>query len=198
MSRSGYSDDCENLALWRGRVMSATRGKRGQAFFRALLAALDAMPEKRLITSALQDEDGEVCAIGALGRFRGVDMINIDPEDPEQVASAFNVASCLAQEVEYMNDEYYERLFKNGSYRDCTAEERWAYMREWAAKQIRVRPDELQPSSAAGESLELLVEARNMLNDYQTQGLYNNDPVIELCERIDAYLNQPSCANGGK
>ena len=48
MSRSGYSDDIDdNWAhiMWRGRVASSIRGKRGQAMLRELLAALDAMPE---------------------------------------------------------------------------------------------------------------------------------------------------------
>jgi hypothetical protein len=36
MSRSGYSDDNDDVALWRGRVASATRGKRGQAVARRL------------------------------------------------------------------------------------------------------------------------------------------------------------------
>lgn len=62
MSRSGYTDDGDNVAMWRGQVASATRGKRGQRFFRDLVAALDAMPEKRLIRDALE-ADGEVCAI---------------------------------------------------------------------------------------------------------------------------------------
>lgn len=56
MSRSGYTEDCDDnwqLIRWRGAVASAIRGKRGQAFLRELLAALDAMPEKRLIADAL-------------------------------------------------------------------------------------------------------------------------------------------------
>ncbi len=50
MSRSGYVDDIDNLALinWRGAVKSAIQGKRGQAFLRALVDALDAMPETSL------------------------------------------------------------------------------------------------------------------------------------------------------
>ncbi len=41
MSRSGYTDDCDEseLNLYRGSVMRATRGKRGQEFFKALVAA---------------------------------------------------------------------------------------------------------------------------------------------------------------
>lgn len=44
MSRSGYNDDCDGWALirWRGAVNSAINGKRGQAFLRELVAALDA------------------------------------------------------------------------------------------------------------------------------------------------------------
>jgi hypothetical protein len=34
---------------WRGAVKSAASGSRGQAFFRDLITALDAMPEKTLI-----------------------------------------------------------------------------------------------------------------------------------------------------
>lgn len=144
MSRSGYSDDCENVAMWRGMVASATRGKRGQAFFRALLAALDAMPQKRLITEALQAEDDEVCAIGALGKARGIDMSKIDPECPEQVAPAFNIAECLAQEVVYMNDERFDYRWDRQTNKriEYTPEERWEHMRKWVAEQIRVTPEE--------------------------------------------------------
>ena len=39
MSRSGYCDELEQseLAMWRGQVASAIRGKRGQAFLVELL-----------------------------------------------------------------------------------------------------------------------------------------------------------------
>lgn len=57
MSRSGYIDDYDDdngsLAMYRGQVASAMRGKRGQAFLRGLLSALDEMPEKRLIAGHL-------------------------------------------------------------------------------------------------------------------------------------------------
>lgn len=149
MSRSGYTDDGENVAMWRGRVASATRGKRGQAFFRALLEALDAMPEKCLITDALETPTGEVCAIGALGKARGIDMSDIDPDEASEVAPLFDIAECLAQEVVYMNDEYKQctyvelpgppRYFRQHDYarHDITPEERWQYMRDWVSKQIR-------------------------------------------------------------
>lgn len=144
MSRSGYNDEGDNVAMWRGMVASATRGRRGQAFFRALLAALDAMPEKCLITNALETPTGEVCAIGALGKARGIDMSDIDSEEPSEVAPLFDIAECLAQEVVYMNDEYYGWTVTDDhkAYRDYTPEERWLKMRAWVAKQIRVTPEE--------------------------------------------------------
>lgn len=132
MSRSGYIDDGDTWALirWRGAVASAIRGNRGQAFFKELLAALDAMPEKRLITDTLKS-DGDFCTLGVLGAARGIDMDQLNPENPEEVATEFNIASALAQEVVYMNDEY-------GSYwGDETPEQRWARMRKWIASQIK-------------------------------------------------------------
>ncbi len=107
MSRSGYSDDCENWSLicWRGAVTSAIRGKRGQAFLRELLAALDALPEKRLIADELEIKDGAVCAIGAVGKARGIDMSVLDPENMEKVATTFDIADAFAKEIVWVNDE---------------------------------------------------------------------------------------------
>lgn len=135
MSRSGYSDDCENLDLWRGTVARATKGKRGQRFFHDLIAALDAMPEKSLITGQLE-EDGEVCAIGALGRARSIDMTTLDPEEPEDVAKAFDIAPALAAEVVYMNDERFDCRWVGDKREAYTPEKRWELMREWAVKQL--------------------------------------------------------------
>lgn len=111
MSRSGYYDDRDDQwahIKWRGQVTSAIRGKRGQSFLKDLLRALDELPAKRLIKNALESE-GEVCAIGALGRMRGMDMSRLDPEDSEGVACKFGIADQLAREIVYMNDEWWER-----------------------------------------------------------------------------------------
>lgn len=131
MSRSGYSEDCDNnwdMIKWRGWVASATRGKRGQAFFRELVSALEAMPEKRLIEDELR-KDGEVCTLGALGAKRGVDLESISPDDHDRLATTFDVSSKLIQEVEYENDE--------GGYRE-TPEQRWTRMHAWAKNQLKV------------------------------------------------------------
>jgi hypothetical protein len=133
MSRSGYSDDCDHLVLWRQAVEQATLGARGQRLLRRLRDALDAMPTKRLITDAIKDEAGNVCALGA-----------IDPTAPhyeaDDLAKHFDIARALAAEIVYVNDE--------GPWaRVETPEERWQRMRAWVEKQIG--PDDT-PGAAAG------------------------------------------------
>lgn len=131
MSRSGYSDGIDNwdLIKWRGQVASAIRGKRGQALLKDLHEALLALPEKRLITDELIDTDGDVCALGAVGKMRNVDMSQLDPSEPEEVAAAFNIAEQLAQEIVYMNDEYWDRE---------TPEERYKLMLKWVEQKVAV------------------------------------------------------------
>ena len=139
MSRHGYTDDCENVAMWRGVIASATRGKRGQAFFRALLAALDGMAEKRLVVGELQDEDGSVCALGCLGKACGLDLGSVETEDWSALGELFDIAPQLAQEVMYVNDEDYRGRH--------SPEERWQVVRAWAARQIRGEPSGLSPGA---------------------------------------------------
>lgn len=129
MSRSGYSEDHDDqwqLIRWRGAVASAIRGKRGQSFLKEMLTALDALPERKLIQNELIEE-GAVCAIGAVGKMRGVDMTTLDPEDHETVAAAFGIPHALACEIFWMNDEW--------SYRE-TSEARFERMRQWIDAQI--------------------------------------------------------------
>jgi hypothetical protein len=138
MSRSGYSDEIEDnwpLICWRGAVRSALKGRRGQAFLREMAAALDALPQKLLIADDL--EKGEaVCAIGAVGRARGMDMLSIDPENREEVAQAFGIAPALAAEIVYLNDEA-------GPYKE-TLEDRFWRMRKWVESNLR-QPLETTP-----------------------------------------------------
>jgi len=143
MSRSGYHDDHDSdypLALWRGAVASSIRGKRGQAFLKELLATLDAMPEKRLAAWVWDEpitgmpfspRGGEVCALGAVTRARGIDTSHLDPEDSdgaEFVASTLDIAPCLAREIVYENDEHWVPE---------TPEQRWQRMRNWVDANIK-------------------------------------------------------------
>lgn len=138
MSRSGYTDDCEHLAMWRGAVKAAIRGKRGQRLLRELREAMDAMPEKSLIAGELQ-ADGEYCALGVVGAKRGLDLTSIDPHDSTQVAGAFDIANALACEVVYINDECgdnYRRVDGKWTYFPETPEERWVRVRAWVEAHI--------------------------------------------------------------
>jgi hypothetical protein len=134
MSRSGYVDDLDDewsLIRWRGQVASAIRGGRGQKFLVDLVAALDAMPEKRLIASVLKNEDGEVCALGAALEHWGVPLAADEDEDdfdPDWTADKLDIADQLAREVAYQNDEV--------GWNE-TSEERWARIRQWAASHIK-------------------------------------------------------------
>lgn len=130
MSRSGYHEDCDDnwgLIKWRGQVASAIRGKRGQAFLRELVDALDAMPEKKLIAGALECPDG-VCAIGAVGARRGLPMANLDIEDADLLGDKFGIASQMVKEIEYENDEV-------GPDNE-TPEARWHRVRKWAESKL--------------------------------------------------------------
>lgn len=131
MSRSGYTEDCDFDPLahgrWRAQVASATRGKRGQAFFREVVEALDAMPEKRLIANELEHA-GNVCTLGSVGLKRGTEMGHLDPHDYDTLSGVFGIPYQLVCEIEYMNDE---------AYYGADAEGRWKFMRDWAVRQLR-------------------------------------------------------------
>jgi hypothetical protein len=127
MSRSGYDDDCDgwDLIRWRGAVASAIRGKRGQAFLKEMLSALDDLPDKRLIDQDFV-ADGDVCALGAVGVKRAIDMANIDPYDRETVAGTFGIPPALAAKIMEVND----------AGRRVTPERRYLRVREWVAGKI--------------------------------------------------------------
>lgn len=110
MSRSGYTDDYDDIGslnLYRANVDRALSGKRGQAFLREMVAALDAMPVKELVADELVRDATHVCAIGA--------------------AKTFGIARAMAAEIAYENDE---------SGRAETPAQRWERMRAWARGQI--------------------------------------------------------------
>lgn len=135
MGRCGYSDDYSDWdqIKWRGQVASAIRGKRGQAFLRELIEALDALPKKELITDSLEC-DGEVCALGAVGVKRKLDMSNLDVYDPDTLGGAFGIAHQLIQEIEWINDEWTHN--DDDGWKD-PKEIRWQRVRDWAASKVK-------------------------------------------------------------
>ena len=133
MGRSGYSEDYDDDGagwLYRGAVASAICGRRGQAFLKEMLAALDALPEKKLIAGDLV-RDGAACAIGAVALKRGVDVSNLDPEDAEAIAKTFGIAPAMAREIEFENDDDFSYVGKE------TDEQRFERVRKWIVSQIR-------------------------------------------------------------
>lgn len=134
MSRAGYSDCLEvnELNMWRGAVRQATLGKRGQALLLEMLAALDVMPVKE----DLERGDGAVCALGCVGKKRGIDMSGINPEDSERIAKTFGIAEALAREIEFENDDR-GRIWTGKENRCETPSERWTRMHAWVASQIK-------------------------------------------------------------
>lgn len=160
MSRSGYCDDLDTLDLgrWRGQVASAIRGKRGQQFLRDLIAALDALPEKELIAGDLVNDEGCVCALGALGKARNVDLSSIDTYEYHALGDMFNIAHQLAQEVMYENDEHVSdtkmvstvlcgpvrpwypefgsHIVSHSEPDENAPRRRWQHIRDWAVKNL--------------------------------------------------------------
>ena len=147
MSRSGYhEDDSDNWSfiMWRGRVASSIRGKRGQALLRELEAALVALPEKKLCQSDFANPTtGQVCALGAValkrrldkGQDRATAIREIAAEFPEGeeaelVCEEFDIAEPLAKEITYVNDEYL-------TYEDATPEKRYEEVLAWVRSKIK-------------------------------------------------------------
>jgi hypothetical protein len=173
MGRAGYTDDEYeegDVERWRKAVNAAIRDKDGQALLKEMLAALDALPRKRLIANRLEEvdwndaedelvpvKDGDVCAVGALGRARGVAMPVIDEEDDweaaEEIQGVFGSDDHLTREIMYQNDECgsgrkvplpqhaspygfgtgFEYAYKH---LDETPEERFQRMRRWVLSRI--------------------------------------------------------------
>ncbi len=132
MSRSGYSDDCENINLYRGTVERSICGKRGQIFLKGLARALDEIPAKRLISGKLITDTGEVCTIGAYCKTQNILTKETDPHDSKAVGSLVNISWQMAAEIEFLNDDDF------GIYSE-TPEQRWIRMREWVDENITQR-----------------------------------------------------------
>ncbi len=138
MSRSGYSDDFDDplqIGRWRGAVASALRGKRGQAFLREMLAAMDALPERALVAKELE-QSGGVCAIGSVGKARGIAMGDIDPEDNEKIAEVFGIPHTMACEIMDENDGHSNWDAELRRSVPETPEQRFRRMRGWIERHL--------------------------------------------------------------
>ena len=167
MSRSGYSDDNDDPLApgrWRQAVKRSLEGKRGQALLIELVAALDAMEDKRLYAGNFATADGEFCTLGVLGAKRGTKMDDLGDEDdcdPVEVAQRFGIAPAMAAEIMYMNDscadtedwinveicgpvrpywpDYGSHTKRVRMYNDNHPHQRWQRMRAWAEGKLIAR-----------------------------------------------------------
>ena len=119
MSRHGYTEDgewCEgedcgecDYCLWRARVDEAIAKPESQDFL-AELAKVGPL-ESGFCSRVLMNEEGAVCAIGAVLKHRGE---KLEPEDedygsewaPDEVALLAGIPEELAQEIMFENDEW--------------------------------------------------------------------------------------------
>lgn len=164
MSRSGYSDgDCDStedmlrMYAWQANVRRCIGGRKGQAFMWQLYLALEALPERALVTGALVNRDGHYCALGAVARFRGLEIpehfretAEGEPDEyefAEAMGPFLGIKDMLAREVMYENDDGDEWHETPGPpKRHCTLrradtpEERWQRMRAWVVDQLKGVP----------------------------------------------------------
>lgn len=131
--------------LWEANLERSLKGKKGQASLRELEFALLALPEKRLITDELENLKGEVCALGALARFKGKenpktakvletddDAYYFDDDDRMETASVelaatMGVPKMVALAIVYVNDDEWQPL---------TPEQRYDKVLKWTRRQL--------------------------------------------------------------
>jgi hypothetical protein len=128
MSRHDYSDDCDNIWLYRNAVDRAIGGKRGQAFLRELVVSLDALPAKRLVDGVLVD-GGDYCALGAVGLHREIEMDECAEVDASDTAKMFGLARSMAAEIMFVNDD--------GAIGPESPEQRFERVRRWAVSNLK-------------------------------------------------------------
>ena len=133
------------VAFWEANLERSLKGHKGQAALRELEAALLALPIKRLIANELENEQGEVCAVGALAKFKGkenpmlgdsfgdFDELSVNEDDIErvtvQLAQDLGLPRMVAQAVVYENDDDWPAFM--------TPEQRYNKILRWVRSQLR-------------------------------------------------------------
>lgn len=133
--------------LWDSWYSRSLKGKRGQKNLRDFIAALDAMPEKRLIADAEVekhpvDDEREyevagVCAVACFAASRGEDPRWFGGEEDSDIFTTAELGKnaglswTMAWEMARANDDVFS---------DSTPEERWQKMRDWAVARLQPFP----------------------------------------------------------
>jgi len=117
-------DNEENTyGLWVGSAKKAIGGKKGQAFLKELRQAILNLPKRELFKDRFNKEGG-VCALGALGLKRNMDMCELDsqiendePVETKFIAHKFGITPTLAWEIIYANDDERSSVTPSKRYR---------------------------------------------------------------------------------
>jgi hypothetical protein len=118
--RINYSEDegfPGQFELWQANCRRSISGKQGQQELIQMREALLALPEKRLIHGLLANEQGEVCAIGAYARHKGIDISKFDPEDySDEVGIEAGMPQMVAWTVVAQNDMDFDHMTPEARY----------------------------------------------------------------------------------
>lgn len=150
MSRfwEGESDNPLDWGRYEAAKRSTLRGRRGQAFLRKLIAALDALPKPELSEGALADRaTGCVCALGAVALAQGDSFDDLAQDDgnwsPEDIATWYDISPTLANEVIIENDDW-----RDGNSAEIR-QSRWRHVRAWAVRHLQ---DATAPTTTTTET----------------------------------------------
>lgn len=162
--RISYSEDEDfpgQFALWEANSRRSLAGKKGQAALRELEQALLALPEKKLIANKLQDAEGQVCALGALAKYKGRELavLGSDEEDEwedydgfgqmEEVGVELGVPRLVAWRIVALNDIEIDGHYEDvagpplygyrlpGVFVAATPEERYEKVLAWVRNRIK-------------------------------------------------------------
>jgi D-alanine-D-alanine ligase-like ATP-grasp enzyme len=126
--------------LWEANRDRSLRGRKGQAALRELETALLELPEKRLIANHLKDDEGGVCALAALAKYKGAELpeeVEAEYDDEYGVAiqdqmvafgKSLGVPRMVAIDIVYQNDDTW--------WKELTPEERYRKMLNWTQRHI--------------------------------------------------------------
>lgn len=154
---SEYEDFPGQFGLWQGNCQRSLKGRAGQDVLRRLEAALLALPEKKLIAGELVDDEGAVCAIGALAKHEGKltdDLRALGEYNVEEAGIDLGMPRLVAWKIVEMNDvhvgEYPALVWLEGPYRWpaerpythilMTPERRYEQMLAWVREQLPRHP----------------------------------------------------------
>lgn len=105
--------------------------KQSQQFLQEMLRAFDRLPGKRLIASKYQDAQGDVCALGALASFRGLDLATVNANCCSECPSTlFNISHELTRLIVAEND------YPSSKNIDISPENRFKHMKKWIRKRL--------------------------------------------------------------